>query len=100
MLIPLTIFIMLLYGFMLGIKITWRTFLTVSLFIMIFLSVIAAMLIEAVDPGDASFIGTVFGAMLLLAMIGTIGILGFVLAHYGLKRRILLLTTKGVRRND
>jgi hypothetical protein len=87
MIIPLTVVIMLLYGFLMGLIVRWRTFLMVSLCIMIFLSVVAAKLNEAVDPGDGSFFGSVLGSMLLLGMLGTLGILGFSVAHYGVKKK-------------
>ena len=87
MIIPVTIFVMLLYGFLMGLNVSWRTFITVSFCIMVLLSVIAAMLNEAVDPGDGTFFGTVVGSMLLLAMVGTLGILGFVVARYGVKNK-------------
>jgi putative copper export protein len=87
MIIPFTIAIMFLYGFLMGLLVRWRTFLKVSLCIVISLSVVAAMLNEAVDPGDGSFVGTVLGSMLLLTVIGTLGILGFAVAHYGVRKK-------------
>ncbi len=76
---------MLLYGFLMGLNVSWRKFFTVSFCVMVLFSVIAAMLNEAMDPGDGTFFGTVVGSMLLLAMVGALGILGFAVGHYSVK---------------
>jgi hypothetical protein len=87
MIVPVTILVMLLYGFLMGLNVSWRTFFMVSFCMLVLFSVIAAMLNEAADPGDGTFFGTVVGSMLLLSMVGTLGILGFAVAHYSVKNK-------------
>lgn len=86
MVVLVSIAVMTMYGFLMGRKVTWSTFLLVSSSIMIVLSVLVAALNEAVDPGDGSFLGTVIGSILLFVTWGSLGILGFAAARYGVQK--------------
>jgi hypothetical protein len=79
-----------------GLKFSWRTFLTMSFCIMMLLSISAAMLNEEMDPGDGTLFGTFLGSMILLALLGTLGILVFTVARYGVKKKSVHLDNEEV----